>query len=332
MKFEGILQELENRIFKPIYFLFGDEPYFIDIISNYISDNVLNESEKSFNQMVVYGKDTLVENIDNAARRFPMMANHQVIIIKEAQNLKNIEKLFFYAKKPLKSTILVLNYKYKKLRKNTKAYKAFNKNGVVFESKKLYDNQIPTWINNYLKNKKYTVDLDAGRLLPEFLGNDLSKIANELDKLMITLPVNTKISVKDIEKNIGFSKDYNNFELHNAIRDKNIMKANRIVNHFTKNQKSNPLILTITSLYYFFSKVLSYHFITDKNKFNVASILKINPYFVKDYELATKKYNKKKIIYIISILREYDMRSKGLDNVSTTHGDLLKELVFKILH
>ncbi len=332
MKFESILEELKKRIFKPVYFLHGDEPYFIDVISDYISDNVLSEDEKSFNQTILYGKDTLVEEVDNAARRFPMMSNHQVIIVKEAQHLKKIENLVYYAQNPLKSTILVICYKYKKLRKNTKAYKAFDKSGVVFESKKLYDNQVPPWIVKYLAQKNFTIDQNAGRLLTEFLGSDLSKIANELDKLIISLPENTKINSKHIEENIGFSKDYNNFELHNAIREKDILKANRIVNHFSKNPKDNPIVLTITSLYFFFSKVLTYQFLGDKSKNNAASVLKVNPYFIKDYEMTARRYSKNKVFSIISMLREYDLKSKGFGNVSTSHGDLLKELVFKIMH
>lgn len=332
MKFEAIIKELKNKIYKPIYFLHGDEPYFIDLITSYIADNVLEDSEKSFNQTVVYGKDSVVEDIDNAAKRFPMMSNHQVIIVKEAQDLKKIENLVYYAQNPLKSTILVINYKYKKLAKNKKLYKAIDKNGVIFESKKLYDNQIPAWINNYLKEQNYTINPKASVLLTEFLGNDLSKISNELDKLIITLPKGTEIKAEHIEENIGFSKDFNNFELQNAIKERNVLKANRIIDYFGKNQKDNPIILTIISLFFYFSKVLSYHYLKDKSRNNAASVLKVNPFFVKDYEISAKKYSKAKLISIISILREYDMKSKGLDNATTSPGDLLKEMMFKILH
>ncbi|MDA3953035.1 MAG: DNA polymerase III subunit delta [Bacteroidales bacterium] len=331
MNFEQIISDLKNKIYKPIYFLSGDEPYFIDLITKYINDNVLTDAEKSFNQSVLYGKETEMHTVINTAKRYPMMANYQVVIVKEAQNIKNIEDLIHYANTPLKSTVLVINYKYKTLDKRKKLYKALNENCVLFESKKLYDNEVPGWINGYLKNKNRTIDPSAGMLLTEYLGNDLSKIANELDKLIITLPDGEfNITSSHIERNIGISKDYNNFELHKALTQKNVLKANRIVNYFGHNPKDNPFTVTISSLYHFYSKVLSYHFIKDKR--NVAATLKVNPYFVGDYEKAAKNYNPKKTVEIISLLREYDLKSKGFNNVSTTHGELLKELVYRILH
>lgn len=334
MNFDQIFSELKNKIYKPIYFLSGEEPYFIDLLTKYIHDNVLTEAERSFNQTVLYGKDTEIHTVINSAKRFPMMANHQVIIVKEAQNIKDIDELIHYANTPLKSTLLVINYKYKTLDKRKKLYKVINENGVLYESKKLYDNEIPGWINGYLKNKNKTIDPSAGMLLNEYLGNDLSKIANELDKLIITLPDGEhNITTNHIERNIGISKDYNNFELHKALTQKNILKANRIVNYFSQNQKNNPFTLTISTLYHFYSKVLVYHFLKNKNdKRNVAATLKVNPYFIGDYEKAAKQYNPKKTVEIISLLREYDLKSKGFNNVSTSQGELLKELVYKILH
>ena len=334
MNFEQILSDLKNKIYKPIYFLSGDEPYFIDLITKYIHDNILTDAEKSFNQTILYGKDTEAHTVINTAKRFPMMANYQVVIVKEAQNIKNIEELIHYANTPLKSTILVINYKYKTLDKRKKLYKAIDKIGILYESKKLYDNEVPAWINSYLKNKNRTIDPGAGMLLTEYLGNDLSKIANELEKLIITLPDGEyNINTSHIERNIGISKDYNNFELNKALTQKNVLKANRIVNHFSHNPKDNPFTLTISTLYHFYSKVLAYHFIKDKsNRRNIAATLKVNPYFVGDYEKAAKQYNPKKTVQIISLLREYDLKSKGFNNVSTSHGELLKELVYKILH
>lgn len=334
MSFEQIISDLKNKIYKPIYFLSGEEPYFIDLITKYINDNVLTEAEKSFNQTVLYGKETEIHTVINSAKRYPMMANHQVIIVKEAQNIKNIEELIHYANAPLQSTLLVINYKYKTLDKRKKLYKAINEKGILYESKKLYDNEVPAWINGYLKNKKRTIDPGAGALLNEYLGNDLSKIANELNKLIITLPDGEfNITTSHIERNIGISKDYNNFELHKALTQKNILKANRIVNYFGHNAKDNPFTLTISSLYHFYSKVLTYHFITNKSdRRNVAATLKVNPFFVGDYEKAARQYNPKKTVEIISMLREYDLKSKGHNNVSTSHGELLKELVFRILH
>ena len=333
MKFEEIIKELKNKIYKPIYFLYGEESYFIDQISDYISNNVLDEAEKAFNQTVLYGKDSKIEDVINASKRFPMMANHQVIILKEAQNLKQIEKLEFYADQPLNSTILVVSYKNKNFDKRKRVYKALKKNAVIFESKKLYENQIGAWINTYLKNKNYSVSPVSSKLLTDFLGTDLSKISNELDKLMISLPEGTTITPKHIEENIGISKDFNVFELQNALGNKDILKANRIINHFAANPKSNPMVMTIISLFGYFSKILTLHYLKDKSNNNtVASVMGVHPFFVKDYISAARNYNVKKTVSVISHLREYDMKSKGFNNVSTTHGDLLKELIFKILH
>jgi len=332
MTFEQIMHDLKNKIYKPIYFLMGEEPYYIDEITNYIAKNVLAESEKSFNQIVMYGKDTDITLVDNTARRFPMMANHQVIIIKEAQNIKKIEDLQYYAQNPLKSTILVINFKYKTLDKRKKVYKEIEKNGILFESKKLYDNQVPEWINNFVKTKNRLIDPVSSILLTDFLGTNLGKIVNELEKLVIIVPENEKITPKIIEENIGISKDYNNFELQNAIMKKDILKANRIVNYFDKNPKDNPLVVTITSLFFFFSKILAVHYVKSQDSRVIAAELKVNPFFVKDYIAASKKYDIKKTVEIISYLREYDLKSKGVGSVSTTAGELLKELIFKILH
>jgi len=334
MKYKQVIADLKNKIYKPIYLLFGDEPYFIDLITRYIQNNVLTEEEKAFNQTILYGKDTDIHSVINAAKRFPMMANHQVVIVKEAQDIKDIDPLVHYATTPLKSTILVINYKYKTLDKRKKLYKVIHENAVAFESRKLYDNEIPGWINNYVKTKNKQIDPNAGMLLNEYLGNNLGKIANELDKLIITLPdKDDKITTAHIERNIGISKDYNNFELHKALTKKNVLKSNRIVNYFAHNPKDNPLTLTLTSLYMFYSKVLAYHFIKNKkDRRSVAATLKVNPYFLGDYETAARQYNPKKVVEIIELLREYDLRSKGYNNVSTSHGELLKELVYKILH
>jgi len=332
MKFEEIIKELKNKIYKPIYFLFGEEVYFIDKITDFIAKNVLDEAEQAFNQTIMYGKDSKIEDVINAAKRFPMMANHQVIIVKEAQDLKQIEKLQFYAEQPLNSTILVINYKKKAFDKRKKVYKALKKTGVIFESKRLYENQVGSWISTYLKNKKYAISPVSSKLLTDFLGTDLSKISNELDKLMITLPANSTITPEHIEKNIGISKDYNVFELQNALGQKNILKANRIITHFGNNPKDNPMVMIIISLFGYFSKILSFHYTKDKSQNNVASVLGVHPFFVKDYISSAQKYNLRKTVAVISLLREYDMKSKGYNNVSTTHGDLLRELVFKILH
>jgi DNA polymerase III subunit delta len=333
IEYTDILRDLKNKNYSPIYFLMGAEPYFIDIITDYIAANVLTETEKEFNQVVMYGKDTTTANIINSAKRFPMMSQYQVVIVKEAQTLDDIEILNFYVEKPLLSTILVINFKYKVLDKRKKLFKTLSEKGFVFESTKLYDDKIPGWISTYLKNKNISIDLKASALLSDFIGNDLSRIANELDKLIITLgSETTTINSAHIEQNIGISKEYNNFELHKALSQKNIIKANRIINYFDKNSRQNPIVLTMSSLYSFFSKVLMYHFIEDKSIKNVASVLKLNPYFVADYKLAANNYTPAKVVAIISMLREYDLKSKGFGNVSIPPGELLKELIYKILH
>jgi DNA polymerase III subunit delta len=331
--YEEIISDLKKRIFKPVYFLAGEEPYYIDLITNYIEEKILPEDQKAFNQIIVYGDDTNIAAVIDTARRFPMMSSHQVLIVKEAQSLKNIDDLLIYVEKPLLSTILVFCYKYKTLDKRTKLYKALESRAVYFESLKVRDYQIPPWIERYLMTKGIKTDPSASAMLTEYLGTDLHKIVNELEKLIITLPAGKPVITTElIEKNIGISKDYNNFELQKAIGEKNILKANMIVQHFAKNPKDNPLTLSISSLFAWFSKLLTYHYLTDKSKNNVAAVLKVNPYFVKDYETSAAKYSVTKTVQIISLLRTFDMKSKGYGDPSTEPGDLLKELVFRILH
>lgn len=331
--FEDIISDLRKRIFKPVYFLAGDEPYYIDIITDFIAEKVLTEEEKAFNQVVIYGEETSVNSIIETSRRFPMMASHQVVIVKEAQALKKIDDLAIYLEKPLLSTILVLNYKYKVIDKRTKLARTLETQGVYFESMRLRDYQVPPWIERYLMTKGIKINPDASAMLTEFLGTDLHKITNELDKLLITLPAGKPvITTALIEKNIGISKDFNNFELQKAIGEKNIFKANMIVRYFSENPNDNPVTLTIASLFSLFTKILTYHYLTDRSKNNVASVLKIHPFFVKDYEVSAMKYGPSKTIQIISLLRTYDLRTKGFGDAGTDAGDLLKELVYKILH
>ena len=331
--YEEIISDLKKRIFKPVYFLAGEEPYYTDLITDYIEEKILPEEEKAFNQIIYYGEDTTIPSIIETSRRFPMMSSHQVVIIKEAQTLKKIEDLIYYLEKPLLSTILVFNYKYKVIDKRTKLFKALENHAVYFESAKLRDYQIPAWIERYLMTKGIKTDPSASAMLTEYLGTDLHKIANELDKLIITLPEGKPVITSAlIEKNIGISKEYNNFELQKAIGEKNTLKANMIVNYFDNNPKDNPITLSISSLFSFFSKLLTFHYLNDKSKNNVAAVLKVNPFFVKDYEIAAARYNASKTVHIISLLRTYDMKSKGYGDLSSEPGDLLKELVFKILH
>jgi DNA polymerase-3 subunit delta len=331
--YEEIISDLKKRIFKPVYFLAGEEPYYIDLITDHIEEKVLSEAEKSFNQVILYGEDTTIPAIIETARRFPMMSSHQVVIVKEAQTLKKIEDLIYYLEKPLLSTILVFNYKYKVVDKRTKFFKTLDGHAVYFESVRLRDYQVPAWIERYLMTQGIKADPNASAMLTEYLGTDLHKIANELNKLIITLPSGKPvITTSLIEKNIGISKDYNNFELQKAVGEKNVLKANMIVHHFANNPKDNPITLTIASLFSYFSKLLTYHYLADKSKNNTAAVLRVNPYFVKDYETSAGKYNISKTVQIISLLRTYDMKSKGFGDLSSEPGDLLKELIFKILH
>lgn len=331
--YDEIISDLKNRIYKPVYFLAGEEPYYIDLITDYIQEKVLPESDKAFNQIVMYGDDTNIISIIDTARRFPMMSTHQVLIIKEAQTLKKIDELIIYLQKPLLSTILVFSYKYKTIDKRTKLFKMLESHGVYFESARIRDYLIPPWIDRYLMVKGIKAEPSASAMLTEYLGTDLHKIVNELDKLIITLPAGKPVITTElIEKNIGISKDYNNFELQKAVGEKNILKANMIVHYFADNPKDNPIMLTIASLFGFFSKLLTFHYLTDKSKNNVAAMLKVNPFFVKDYESAASKYNVTKTVQIISLLRTFDLKSKGYCDPGTDPGDLLKELIFRILH
>lgn len=329
---KAIISDIKEGNIKPIYFLMGEEPYYIDKISDYIEKNVLEESEKGFNQVVMYGRDVTIEEIMSSAKRYPMMADKQVIIVKEAQDLsRTIDKIEAYAANPQLTTVLVFNYKYKKLDKRKKSYKTIAKNGLIYESKKLYDNQVADWIRKVLVGKKYNIEPKASQMLVEFLGTDLSKISNELDKLMSVLPKETIITDKHIEENIGISKDFNNFELRKAVGQKEVVKANRIINYFTQNPKNNPLVMTISLLNSFFTQLLMYHGLKDKSKGSVAKNLGVNPYFVDDYSTAGKNYPMRKVSQIIGFLREADVKSKGV-GANQSHSDILKELLFKILH
>ncbi len=333
MNANEILQNLKKGIYQPIYLLQGEEPYYIDEISNWIEKNALTEAERGFNQTIFYGKDSDAITIAESSMRFPMMANKQVIIIKEAQTLNKIETLASYAAKPLASTILVINYKYKKLDSRTKLAKSIKKNGVIFTSNKVRDYQLPKWVEEYLKQRDFSITPQAVQILTAYLGTNLSKVANELDKLIIAIKDTNTITPEHIEKNIGLSKDFNIFELQNALGTKNIFKANQIINYFGANEKLNPIQMTTALLYSYFSKIFKYHFLKDKSERSAAAQLGVHPFFVKDYIAAARKYSPTKLYEIIGILREYDMKSKGF-GVSTMveKADLQKEMIYKILH
>lgn len=404
MTFDQIISDLRNKIYHPVYFLMGEEPYYIDAISDYIEENVLNDAEKGFNQTILYGRDSEIAQIVGMAKRYPMMANYQLIIVKEAQDLfkkndldrihqtikardaldtprnkkiveqirlkklasaadaarvlgmdkatdkKVLEEIFSQFKilnsdtgkgfaelihlldNPVKTSILVFNYKYQKLDKRKAFAKKLEKAGVLFESNRLYDNKIPDWITAYLRKREYSIDIPASVLLAEYLGNDLGRIANELTKLTINLPPGTRVNHNHIEANIGISKEYNIFELQNAIGSGEAARAQRIINYFAANEKENPAVKTIAILFSYFSKLLLYHDLKDHNPNNIAAALSIHPYFVKDYQQAARRYPLSRVQKIVGILHEYDLKSKGVNNVSVKDGEISRELIYRIMH
>lgn len=349
-----IITDLKRRLLKPIYFLCGEEAYYIDLISNYIEHNILDESEREFNQTILYGKDVDLNTIISAAKRFPMMSEYQVVIVKEAQNIRELNKsvssddddnassnkssnatnsFISYLQNPQNSTILVFCYKYKSLDKRGSIFKTIQKKNHVFlNSEKIYDDKVPGWITNYITEKKYKLAPNVANLIAESLGNDLSKVANEIEKLFINLKEGDEITLQLVQDNIGISKEFNVFELQKALTDKNILKANQIINYFASNEKDHPAVMVLSSLYGYFTKTLQYHFIPDKSKTAVATALGVNPYFVDGIAASARSYNTAKLKAIFGYLREYDLKTKGVDNVGISNGELMKELVFKILH
>ncbi len=332
MNYKEIISSISNKDFHPIYFLMGEEPFYIDKISDYIAENVLESQEKEFNQSVLYGKEVDIAQIIAEAKQFPFGSTHRVVIVKEAQNIKNIEDLESYLNNPQPSTLLVICYKYKKLDKRKKFTKTLVKKALLFESKRLYDNQVPDWIAKYLTKKGHKIEEKASFMLAEFLGTELVNISNELDKLTLIVKKEEKITASIVEKNIGISKDYNIFEFQQALGSKNILKSNQIVNHFSANPKAHPLVVTLGMLFSFFQKIMTFHSLKDKSKNSVATELKVNPYFVNQYSLASQNYSQSKLFDIFTHLKQYDLKSKGVNNASTKDGELLKELVYKILH
>jgi DNA polymerase-3 subunit delta len=404
MTFEQIITDLRNKIYHPLYFLMGEEPYYIDVISDVIESEVLNPAERGFNLTVLYGRDTTLAQVTSLARNYPMMANYQVIIVKEAQDLfrrNDIDKLQSILKaqeildsprnrkileqikllkpvnaadamrklgldkptdkkaveevfenlgilnaeagkglvelvnlldKPVKSTILVFAYKYEKLDRRKAFTKKVEKAGVLFESTRLYDNKIPEWIATYLRNKGYAIEIATTALLAEYLGNDLGRIANELDKLIINLKPGTRVNNDHVEANIGISKEFNVFELQKALGTGDVARAQRIANHFASNIKENPAVKTIAILYSWFSKLMIYHSLTDRNPNSIAAALSVNPYFVKDYQQAAQRYPKPRLDKVISLLHSYDLKAKGLNTGSIDDGELTRELIFRITH
>ena len=332
--YEEIARDLKNRVYKPVYYLMGEESYYIDRISDYIAQTVLTEEEREFNQTILYGVDTDVASIINAAKRYPMMSEYQVVIVKEAQNVKKIEELSYYLQKPLMSTILVICHKNGVLDKRKKLAAEISKIGVLFESKKMKDAQLPGFIATYLKRKQVDIEPKASEMMAEFVGTDLNRMAGELDKLIITLPAGSRrITPEQIERNIGVSKDYNNFELRNALLTRDVLKANKIIKYFEENPKTNPIQSTLSVLFGFFSNLMLAYYAPDKTEQGIANQLSLQPTWkAKEYMAAMRVYSGVKCMQIIGEIRYCDARSKGVDNASISDGDLLRELVYKILH
>ena len=331
-----IVKDIKQGNYKPIYFFSGDEPYYIDKLSEFIEKNVLSEDERDFNQIVMYGADTNITEIISTAKRFPMMAEYQVVIVREAQGIfdfnQKMDELLAYAKNPQKSTILVFDYKYKKADARKSLFKEIKKSGVFFESKKKYDNELPGWISKVLGGKGYSIEQKAVFMLVEFLGNDLEKISKELDKLTSILEKGTKITPYHIEENIGISKDFNNFELNSAIAYRDVLKANRIINYFAHNPKQHPILGTLPLIFSYFSKILIFHSLDDKSASNASKELGVHQFFVKEYLVAASNYDKRKAVRVISYLRDADVKAKGVGSGSISNGNLLKELIYKIMH
>lgn len=336
---ESILTSLKSRKFAPVYFLQGDEPFYIDQIASFIEDNVLSESEKGFNQTIVYGRDVNVSAILNHARRFPMMAERQVVIVKEAQNISDLNKeagskmLLGYLEKPVPSTVLVFCHKNKSLDKRKALGKSIDKLTVNLVTKKIYDDKLPAWIENFVSQSGYKITHKAVRMLADAIGANLERISNEIDKIAINIPEGGQIDEVLVHKYVGISKDYNVFELQKALAIKDVVKAMTITNYFEANSKKNPLIPIIAILYGFYSKLLIAVSQRDKSPNGIATALKMNPYFAKDYQMAASKYNLSQVVSGIHHIRLADLKSKGVDSSgSVTDGQLLKELVFKLLH
>lgn len=334
MTYEDIAKDIKNGKFAPVYLLMGEEDYYIDRISDYIVEKALDENEKEFNLTIMYGLDTDMASVVNNAKRYPMMSEHQVVVVKEAQNLRSWEELSFYMQKPLTSTILVFCYKHGTLDRRKKIVAEIEKNGVVFESKKLKENLLPGFITTYMKRRKMEIDDTAAQLMAEFVGNDLNRLAGELDKLIITMPKDrNRITPVEIERNIGISKDYNNFELKNALITKDTLKANKIVKYFSDNPKSNPLQPTLALLFNYFSNLMVAYYAPERTENGVAAYLGLkSPWLAKEYIAGMKAYTGVKVMNIITQIRFCDARSKGIGNVSLSPGELLRELVYFILH
>lgn len=335
---DSILKELKSGKYAPIYFLQGDEPYFIDKITSYIEENALNEQDKGFNQTIMYGKDSLMSDILANAKRFPMMADRQVVIVKEAQHIYDLgrvegdQQLMNYIKNPLPSTILVFAHKYKVLDGRKALAKELDKKAVLVKSDKIQEYKLSPYIDQYVKDKGFTIDPKASQVLAESIGNNIEVLTNEIDKMLINFNDPVQITASHIQQFIGISKEYNSFELTKALSYRDVMKANTIIHYFAQNPKSHPLIPLLSLLYLHFSRLLLVHGNKKLPERELAGLIKVNPYFIKEYMVASKNYPLGKIIDVIGYLKEADFRSKGINYPTQENSEILKELVFKILH
>lgn len=333
MNYKEIITNIKAGKFAPIYLLHGEEPYYIDKISDLLQKTVLEEHERDFNQTIVYGKDSDPLAVVSQAKQFPMMSERQIVMIREAQDVKKWELFESYFNQPLESTVLIICNKYGKFDKRKKAYKAIEKNGgVIFQSDKVKDYQVSGWIMDYLKELNYTITDKAMIMLVEFLGTDLSKITNELNKLSLLLEKGTKISEVHVEENIGISKDYNVFELSNAIAKRDILKSNKIAQYFEQNPKVAHITMIIPSVFSLFQRLMKVHFMKGAPDQQIASALRLHPFAVKEAKTACQIYSPKKIAKNIEILLEYDLKAKGVNRANFTDADILRELLYKLMH
>ena len=334
LTYEDVMKELKSGRFKPVYYFMGEESYYIDLLSDYIAHHILTETEQEFNLTVLYGADVDMASVITAAKRYPMMAEHQVIIVKEAQALRGLDELSYYLQRPLLSTILVFCHKHGTLDRRKKLAAEIEKIGTLFESKKIKESQLPSFITNYLKRKGAEVEPKAASMLSDFVGTDLSRLTGELDKLILTLASGaTRITPEQVERHIGISKDFNNFELRSALVEKDILKANRIIHYFEENPKSNPIQMTLSLLFSFFSNLMLAYYAPEKSENGIAGFLGLrSPWQAREYMSAMRRYSGVKTMQIIGEIRYTDARSKGVGNSSLSDGDLLRELIFKILH
>lgn len=333
-----IMTDLKGRKYAPVYFLQGEETYYIDLIADYIEKHVLSESEKGFNQVIVYGKDAAMATILTHARRFPMMSERQVVLVKEAQDIQDLNKesgaklLLDYLTKQVPSTVLVFCHKHKSLDKRRELGKKIDQLAVTINCKKIYENQLPEFVQEYIKEKKISMDDRAVMALCEFVGNDLHRLANEIDKLVISLQPGEGISVERVMNQVGVSKEYNIFELQKAILTRDTLQANKIVNYFESNTKKNPIIPVVAFLYSFFSKVLMATQASDKSDKGLVSELKVSPYAARDYTLALRQYQQQKIVDNIASLKEADLKLKGVNTGSADEGQIIRELVWRLMN